>query len=188
LLKEQRVSGVRVFRRTFTPGIPFFRPGDRSGTVARFPTYRLFILLAIPPRDYSGEPLPDLRDVVRLPAILDTGAPLSIFPFPIWNLFADRIRWLDQPPAATPRRVSILGGTFGYRLGRVKVGAIDPERRWLPPTTLAAFFLDDATGAPREVVFGLRNRLLDGRRLRHEPEPGADPEEVPGRWWLEDAA
>ena len=180
------MSSVRLFRRTFAPGIPFYRPGDRSGTLPRLPTYRLFILLAIPPRDYPGEPLPDLRNVIRLPAILDTGAPLSIFPFMIWNVFADRIRWLGQPPVAAPRRVSILGGLFGYRLGRVRVGAVDPERRWLAPATLTALFLDDTAGAPREVVFGLRNRLLDRRRLRHEPEPGADPEEMPGRWWLED--
>ena len=85
-------------------------------------------------------------------------------------------------------RVTILGGTFGYRLGRVRVGLTDRESRWLPAKWLPAFFLDDSPAAPRETVFGLRNRLLDGRRLQHEPQPGADPEEVPGRWWLEDAA
>lgn len=169
-------------------GLPYFYPGDRSGAAVRFPTYRLYLYLAFVPRDYAGGHPLDHPGVVSLRSVLDTGAPLSVFPFPAWSRFPDYVRWLDQPPAPVSRRLTILGGTFPYRLGRVKVGAVDRDRRWLPVVTLTGLFLDNVPGGPGDPVLGLRSRLLDGRQLRHEPAPDADPDQTPGRWWLEDPA
>ena len=177
-----RVSVIRT-----SPGMPYFYPGDRSGEPLRFPIYRLLVTLALPAWHDLGDPLGSLPDVIRVPAILDTGAPVSIFPFATWECFTDRIRWLDQPSPTAPRRVAILGGSFAYRLGRLRVGLADAEQRWLPPVLITGVFLDDVPGAPREAILGLRSRLLERWQLRHEPIPGADPDTHPGRWWLEDA-
>jgi hypothetical protein len=141
------------------------------------------VILAVIPRDAGDGYRPGSVDHPWCPrAILDTGAPLSIFPHPTWGPFADAVWWLDQPPTAV-RRVTILGGTWGYRLGRVQAGATDEDSRWLPAVWLNAFFLDPDPGAPREAVLGLRSRLLDGRRLRQEEVPSGGADRT---WWLED--
>jgi hypothetical protein len=118
-------------------------------------------------------------------AILDTGAPLSLFPYPVWQSFADAVVWIDQPPTGGPeRRVAILGGRFPYRLGRLRIGACDEENQ-LPPVWMNIWFLTaDDPAAPKQAVLGLRTRLFDGRQLRCEAAPG-DP--LGQRWWLEDS-
>lgn len=79
----------------------------------------------------------------------------------------------------------ILGGSFTYRLGRIRLGAFDEDANWLPAVRTNALFLDDAPGAPKQAVLGLRTRLFDGRRLRCEVAPH---EPFGQAWWLEDSA
>ena len=80
--------------------------------------------------------------------------------------------------------MTVLGGRFAYRLGRLRLGAFDDDGRWLPPAWTPAWFLTaDDPDAPKQAVLGLRTRLFDGRRLRCEAAPD-DP--LGQRWWLED--
>jgi hypothetical protein len=170
------MAGVRLALRSLTssPGSPYYRPEDRSGTVHYIPHLRLQIRLSVMPRDaieaYRPKTLPadwSFR------AILDTGAPLTLFPFPIWQPFRDVIRWLDQPPVTTVRHVTILGGSFTYRLGRVRFGVFDEDANWLPAAWTNALFLD------------VRIRLFDQRQIRCADSPGEPLGQV---WWLEDTA
>lgn len=170
-------------------GIPFFRPGDLSGATAYIPWYRLVVRLVIVPRGEDTRVRPTPReDGLELDAVLDTGAPTCVFPFPIWQPFGNEIQWLDQPPRedGRPWAVTVLGGSWGYRLGRVRVGATDRDANWLPAATTNALFLNDppatlgATRPPRQAILGVRSGLFDLRQLRHAD---ADPPE----WILEDA-
>jgi hypothetical protein len=169
-----------------SPGTPYYRPEDRSGTVYHIPRPRLFVKLAVLPRDAIDAYRPDdLPNEWTPDAVLDTGAPITLFPFPLWQPFRDVIRWLDQPPAAGLRQVTVLGGRFTYRLGRVRFGAFDAAANWLPAVWTNAWFLDADPAAPKQVVLGLRTRLFDGRQLRCEVVPAEPLGQV---WWLEDAA
>ena len=161
---------------------PFFHPGDRSGVPLRIPYYRLLTQLAIIPRDQAPDYRPPTPTHPWCPfAILDTGAPLTLFPYEVWQPFEAAITWLAQPPlpAGGPRRVAILGGTWAYRLGRVRMGLLDDDGGWLAPAWTNAWFLDDDPAAPKQAVLGLRTGLFDGRQLRSD----SSGEE----WWLEDA-
>lgn len=164
---------------------PYYFPGDRSGVPAEIPLDRLFAALVILPADAAGDRPPQvIGDRWAPDAVVDTGAPLSLFPYPVWKPFGSAVTWLEQsPPAVGARRVTVLGGRWAYRFGRVRVGVIDTDRRWLPAARLNAWFLDDAPGAPRQAILGLRCHLFDRRRLRQEP---AAPDGAP-RWCLEDA-
>jgi hypothetical protein len=103
-----------------------------------------------------------------------------VFPFPIWQPFRDEIQWLDQPPRedGRPWAVTVLGGSWPHRLGRVRVGASDRDANWLPAVTTNALFLDDPpTPDPRplrQAILGIRSGLFDLRQLRHTtPDPPA---------------
>ena len=167
------------------PGLPYFRPEDRSGTVHYIPRPRLFVSLFVLPRDASDRHRPDDLSDDWLPiAIIDTGSPLALFPFSLWQPFRDVIQWLDQPPTTGPRRVTILGGSFAYRLGRVRLGAFDEDANWLPAVWTNAWFLDDRPDAPKQAVLGLRTRLFEQRQVRCADSP---QEPLGQMWWLEDA-
>lgn len=167
-------------------GIPYYRPEDRSGTVYFIPRPWLMIRLFVLPRGALDTHLPDgLEDNWEPWAILDTGAPLSVFPFKVWEPFADAIQWLDQPPAgSTGRRLTILGGSFPYRLGRLRFGAFDADGNQLPATFSNVWFLEDGPAAPKQAVLGLRTRLFDRRQLRCE-DAATNP--VGQVWSLEDS-
>ncbi|MCI0699495.1 MAG: hypothetical protein L0241_00220 [Planctomycetia bacterium] len=167
-------------------GVPYYRPEDRSGTIYHIPLPRLTLRLFVLPRDAVDRAKPDkLPDDWMPDTVLDTGAPLTIFPFQVWQPFADAIQWLNQPPAGSGgRSVTILGGTFPYRLGRLRFGAVDLDGNWLPAVSSNAWFLEDTPTAPRQAVLGLRTRLFEKRQLRCAEVP----EDVFGQvWWLEDS-
>ncbi len=177
---------VRLSIRNAGPatGIPFYRADDRSGTTYFIPYMRLIAKLFVLPRDAAERNPPDDLPAEWTPeAILDTGAPLTLFPFPIWQPFRDVIQWHDQPPATVARKVAILGSSFSYRLGRVRIGAFDRHANWFPAVWTNALFLDDSPEAPRQAVLGLRTRLFDQLQIRCANAP----EEPLGQvWWLED--
>lgn len=186
------VRNIRTHRTVGAPnpspeGIPFFRPGDPPGHTSYIPWYRLFVRLVIVPRGEDTRVRPAPReDGFEPEAILDTGAPTCVFPFPVWQPFRNEVQWLDQPPRedGRPWAVTVLGGSWAYSLGRVRVGATDRDANWLPAVTANALFLDNhpTTGPrpPRQAILGLRSGLFDLRQLRHAT---ADPPE----WVLEDA-
>ncbi|MDB5309356.1 MAG: hypothetical protein JWO38_3558 [Gemmataceae bacterium] len=159
---------------------PFFQPGDRSGVPSVIPLSRLLARLSVIPRDAAADYRPSHLDDPWCPlVILDTGSPLTLFPYPVWQPFEAAITWLEQPPRpdGQPRRVTILGGSWVYRLGRVRAGLIDEEGRWLPAVWANAWFLEDAPASPRQAVLGLRTGVLDGRSLRQiRPADGGPAE------------
>lgn len=171
---------VRIIRAPIGE-LPFFYPGDRSGNPLAIPLARLVVTLVVIPRDAGEDYRPEVKDRWSPDAILDTGAPLTLFPYPVWQPFESAITWLAQPPlpAGGQRRVTILGGSWAYRLGRVRIGMIDTAGGWLAPAWTNAWFLDDDPVAPKQAVLGLRTGLFDGRQLRSD----SSGEE----WWLEDA-
>jgi hypothetical protein len=181
------MARVRLILRGLSsgPGLPYYRPEDRSGVVYHIRQPRLFVSLSVLPRDATEHFRP-----VSLPAdwsfraILDTGCPLTLFPFPVWQPFRGVIQWLDQPPAAAARQVTILGGSFTYRLGRVRFGVFDEDANWFPAVWANAMFLDNDPNAPRQAVLGLRTRLFKGRQIRCEDAP----EPLEEMWWLEDVS
>ena len=85
---------------TPTPfGLPFFRPTDATGLVARLPWYRLLVKVVVLPTEADPLVRPvEVPETHSPAAILDTGAPLTCFPATLWRQFAPEIRWLDQPP------------------------------------------------------------------------------------------
>ncbi len=177
-----RVS-LSLAHRPGVRGVPYYRPEDRSGTVYYIPRPWLMIRLFVLPRGSLDPHRPDdLPEDWQPEVLLDTGAPLSVFPFGVWEPFGDAIQWLDQPPGA--RQLTILGGTFTYRLGLLRFGVFDFGGNWLPAATSNAWFLEDDPAAPKQAILGLRTRLFDQRQLRC-----ADvPEDVFGQVWaLEDS-
>jgi hypothetical protein len=104
-------------------------------------------------------------------SIIDTGAPLTVFPRKTWQQFASEIEWLSL--AATPVNVSWLtnlrgrtGGRSPCRIGRVWVEAFDLERpqRFLPGMPIIAQFEEKVFPDERGIT-GLHGGILEGRRL-----------------------
>ncbi len=180
------MARVQLFHRLSGRGVPFYRSNDRNRTIEHVPIPRLYAKLFVLPTDAADRDYPDtLRDSWAPEALLDTGAPLTVFPFPIWQPFADAIQWLDQPPPPpTGRHLTVLGGDFSYRLGRLRFGVIDEHESWLPAVASPALFLDDHLRAPKRAILGLRTHLLDSRLLRCA---GSSDEKIGQVWTLEDS-
>jgi hypothetical protein len=140
---------------------------DENGSVKPLRRLRLFCDVLIgrdPPTDPAGpfvyDPASDPR--LRYPALLDTGAWLTIFPRRVWAEFEEQFTWLQLAPeelAGRPAdqhspRSAVLGHSFSYRLGRVWVGAYDWERRRLPAARVLAMFQEEDLPAtePRPIL------------------------------------
>ncbi len=111
---------------------------DEDGRVRELPHLRLrmsIVVGKVPPAD-SGT-------VGRLmPAILDTGAPITVFPKRCWRLFASEVRRM-QLADDRPLTNAIAGRRFEYFLGRIWVGAVDLWGRRMPPSPVIAQFRED---------------------------------------------
>jgi hypothetical protein len=141
-------------------------------------------------------PLPGLNQVLlrrlscwlRVPpipgaytAVIDTGAPLTVFPHRLWN---QQFRWqagrdYDELPVAGVGPVlqgQVLGYRYSCRLARLRVGVElagrDPKGDRLRLDSLVCQLAD--AGGPPYVILGLWGGPLVGRRLAVEPQPGAD--------------
>jgi hypothetical protein len=133
---------------------------DASGTSIVLPFLRLFVLLRIGKRAHQ------LAD-----GIIDTGAPLSVFPRLTWKRFAADIDWLTLPRERLSHSwvANLRGRTGGKsrcRIGRVFVEAFDVESgcRFLPGTFILAQFEEEETIEDR-IILGLHGGILEGRRL-----------------------
>ena len=125
-----------------------------------------------------------------LNAILDTGAPLTIFPKPYWQEFASQI--VRLPLVGNQPTIGRVGGrTFTYFLGRVWVSAFDTFGRELPPVPVVAQFREDDIPPGQQVpqiLLGLWGGILEGRHLTRWPtteryDPDIPTLESHGQWW-----
>jgi hypothetical protein len=123
-------------------------------------------------------------------AILDTGAPVSVFPKHVWRQFEaaiTRFRVADERPlvgSAGDRR-------FTYFLGRVWVAVTDLFDRRLPAVPVLAQFREDdiPPGESRAaILLGLGGGLLERRVLTRWPTFERYDADIPtlashGQWW-----
>jgi hypothetical protein len=142
-----------------------------QGAEVRVPFLRVFVNLRI------GEQARYTRD-----AIVDIGAPLTVFPREQWQKFKDDIEWLTAPPSAPSWLRSIAGRTGGSQaclVGRVSVVAFDlgSPPTFLPALKVLALFEREYSPDDR-ILIGLHASILQGRRLSADP----DRREA----WLED--
>jgi hypothetical protein len=113
---------------------------------------------------------------VILDCILDSGAPLTVFPRIIWKRFENDIEWLTLPDARaavswTTNLRGRTGGRIPCRLGRGWVEAFDLEnpRQSLLGMQVLAQFEQQKTSDDR-VLVGLHGGILERRRLIVEPD------------------
>jgi hypothetical protein len=109
-------------------------------------------------------------------SIIDTAAPLTVFPRKTWQQFAAEIEWLSLPAAQAKGSwlTNLRGRTGGRsqcRIGRVWVEAFDLERpqRFLPGVRIIAQF-EEKEFPDERVITGLHGGILTGRRLVLEPD------------------
>ena len=113
----------------------------------------------------------------RVQAIVDTGAPLTVFPDQVWSDFPPSvIRFLDVPPGGSPQTMLVSGIRCPFRLGWIWVGVEDKE--WtissLPAQRVLAQFAEDGGRMKSNVLVGLSHSVLTGRRLVRETTLEAD--------------
>jgi hypothetical protein len=104
-------------------------------------------------------------------AIIDTGAPLTLFPEQVWTQFPrSMIEFLSVPADTASVSLSVAGGRCPYRLGWIWLGVIDNERpaAWLPARRVLAQFAADDGRLRRNALVGLSESVLTGRRLIRE--------------------
>ncbi len=146
---------------------------ERDGHILPLHEFRLTtrIRLGMPP----GRGVPDRRSAMK-EAIVDTGAPISIFPRSVWLGFANEIEKLSLLGLGSESPVIALGGSrFPFRLGRIVITVYDGESRYLSATPILALFVDEPLGSrPPPVLLGLWRGVLEGRRLVMGPALG-DP-------------
>jgi len=117
-----------------------------------------------------------LRIGTRTPAILreavvDTGAPVSVFPEKQWRAFQKDVRWLARlgdslvPPWC--RQFSgVAGGAVPCRLGVVPIEIYGANiRQKIGPFEIVAMFAHDHGDMKDDILFGLGGGTLVGRRL-----------------------
>ncbi|HKI34706.1 MAG TPA: hypothetical protein VKA46_22810 [Gemmataceae bacterium] len=159
---------------------------DETGQLHELPLLRLRadILIGTDPARSAEDRRP------QFPAILDTGAPLSVFPKRVWQRFEPaitRLRVADERPLAG----SAGGRRFTYFLGRVSVAVTDLFGRRLRAVPVLAQFREDdiPEGEPRAAVpLGLGDGILEGRALTRWPtveryDPDISTLESHGQWW-----
>jgi hypothetical protein len=114
-------------------------------------------------------------------AVIDTGAPLSVFPHALWyHPFGWRVgRDFDELSVAgigTTLQGQVLGYRYSCRLARLRVpvelAGRDPKGARLRLDALVCQLAD--TGGPPFVLLGLWGGALTGRRLAIEPQPDSD--------------
>src|SRR5260221_7962376 len=124
-----RIPVTRIIQETFFP-LTYL---DENGIVQSIPWLRLR-LNAVIGRDSLAtafgsryDPMSDDRPTFT--AILDTGAPLTVFPRPVWEQFESQITRLSwnpdemagRPPGSRIATASVGGVAFPFFLGQVWV-------------------------------------------------------------------
>jgi hypothetical protein len=156
---------------------------DRTGQPARINLYRIFIQLGIIPSEATWRKKSHVPESRIVSSIIDTGSPISVFHYETWHPYRSEIRWLTPLPKDATQTLTVLGGKWPYRLGRIRIAAFDDAGGWIPPIKTLALFLEDSPGCPSVNILGLRSPFLEHRQLRHA---GSDARDIP-QWFLEDA-
>lgn len=111
------------------------------------------------------------RDLAQHTAVVDTGAPTTVFPFAVWQRFQADIRWLTFADGTTRKPATLGGVRYQYRLGRVGVRLVGREAEPVLPAVdvVAQFEQFDPMKAPSErltrTLVGLQFGPLEGRFL-----------------------
>jgi len=178
---------ARVQLATRVPNTIDFYPTHGLPAAVRAPIYRLYarLLIVEPGADARLLSSVDTGEAGRrIKAVVDTGSGISIFAYQTWKSFEQEIRW-PKPvvKSGSPEpKVTVLGGKWPYRLGQIRIAAIDIHRNWFEPVWTLALFLENIPDAPNVNILGLGSSFFKHRQLRHA---GYDPGELP-IWWLED--
>jgi hypothetical protein len=172
VVKEPRRTPIRYF--------------DEAGQLHELPLLRLRadILIGADPARSAEDRRP------QFPAILDTGAPVTVIPKRVWQRFEPsitRLRVADERPLTG----SAGGRRFTYFLGRVSMGVADLFGRRLRAVPVLAQFREDdiPEGEPRAaVLLGVAGGILEGRTLTRWPtaeryDPDLGTLESHGQWW-----
>lgn len=115
------------------------------------------------------------RDPVKHTAIVDTGAPTTVFPFRVWQRFPDDIRWLKFTDGSATKPGTLGGVSYQYKLGRVlvRLAGRDYTPTFPPVDVIAQFEQLDPMKAPNErltrALVGLQLGPLEGRFLVVRP-------------------
>jgi hypothetical protein len=114
-------------------------------------------------------------------AVLDTGAPLTVFPHRLWH---QRFGWragrdfdeLSVAGVGNTLQGQVLGHRFACRLARLRVGVElagrDPKGDRLRLDSLVCQLADP--GGPPYIILGLWGGMFAGRRLSVGTQPGTD--------------
>jgi hypothetical protein len=102
-------------------------------------------------------------------AVVDTGAPMTVFPQREWQLFEQEISWLtalnDPSVPRWCRQFSgVAGGAIPCRLGTMSIEFFDHVGGWVGPTPIVAMFAFDH-GQMRDILVGLGGGPFTRRRL-----------------------
>jgi hypothetical protein len=106
-------------------------------------------------------------------AVVDTGAPACILPSRIWNRLDSRgdITWISGAPMTVPvgglPHITVFGGQYPFRLGRVRLELVDLVGRLAPRDVLVICTDDQQSVAPNlqlPLVVGLAD-VMNGRSL-----------------------
>lgn len=110
-------------------------------------------------------------------AVLDTGAPASIFSKAVWSKLAEagQIEWVCHPPDNPDLdhlpRMTVLHGRFPYRLGRTTLQLVELGAGELRPVSVLIQCTederrrpDDPEPLPRLLLLGLQG-VMNGRTL-----------------------
>jgi hypothetical protein len=111
------------------------------------------------------------RPAIIREAVVDTGAPLSVFPERQWRSFPREIRWLTKlHDAAVPNWCKQFGGAAGgmipCRLGvlMVELFGANPNQK-LGPAEILAMFAHDNGKMKDDILFGLGGGAFANRHF-----------------------
>ena len=147
---------------------PDLRVSDSAGGTLGIPRTRLQCLLEVP-----GFAIP--RD-----AVIDTGAPLIIFPERVWGQFQEGTDYELLPFVVAPPRARVLAWQFDYHVARLLVPLALLDVRLTTRVervgVVAQFAIGDPPGwrSTPPVVVGLWGGLLEGGRIGigRDPQTG----------------
>jgi hypothetical protein len=107
-------------------------------------------------------------------AVVDTGAPASILPWRLWSRLDARgdIAWISStPPAGGLPRITVFGGSYPFRLGRIRLEIVNVGAGQLAPRDGAVICTDDPQITPPHLqlplILGLAD-VMHGRTLTVE--------------------
>ena len=149
------------------PAIPQFDVVPPVAGVGRVPLRRLVCHLRCPP--HSG----------AYDAVLDTGAPLTIFPHALWSVAFNWRAGRDYdelPVAAAHLHGHVAGRRYSFTLARLRVpvelAGRDPRGDRLRLDAIVCQLADPA--GPPLTLLGLWGGAFPGRRLAVDPTPAGD--------------